>query len=54
MAISWLPDTGIGRMLGDYVSTSWVRGRAIPVFALSSEPFGGHLREAIYASTRIG
>jgi RTX calcium-binding nonapeptide repeat (4 copies)/BNR repeat-like domain len=54
MAISFLADTGLGRMLGDYVSTSYVRGRAIPVFALASEPFGGHLREAIYAATRIG
>lgn len=53
MATSWLPDTGLGRMLGDYISTSYVRGRAVPVFALASEPFGGRLRQAIYASTRI-
>jgi hypothetical protein len=53
MAISWLPDTGLGRMLGDYVSTSYVRGRPIPVFALASEPFAGRLREAIYATTRV-
>ena len=54
MAISWLPDTGLGRMLGDYISMSYVRGRPIPVFALASEPFGGRFRQAIYATTRIG
>ena len=54
MAMSWLPDTGLGRMLGDYVSTSYVRGRPIPVFALASELVGERFREAIYASTRIG
>jgi hypothetical protein len=53
MAETWLADTGLGRMLGDYVSTSYVRGRPIPVFALAAEPFGGQLREAIYASPRI-
>jgi hypothetical protein len=53
MSMLWLPDTGLGRMLGDYVSTSYVRGRPVPVFALAVEPFGGQLREAIYASTRI-
>jgi hypothetical protein len=53
MSMLWLPDTGLGRMLGDYVSTSYVRGRPVPVFALAAEPFGGQLREAIYASTRI-
>jgi hypothetical protein len=53
MSMLWLPDTGLGRMLGDYVSTSYVRGRPVPVFALAVEPIGGQLREAIYASTRI-
>ena len=53
MSMLWLPDTGLGRMLGDYVSTSYVRGRPVPVFALAVEPFGGQFREAIYASTRI-
>jgi hypothetical protein len=53
MSMLWLPDTGLGRMLGDYVSTSYVRRRPVPVFALAVEPFGGQFREAIYASTRI-
>jgi hypothetical protein len=32
MRLEWLPDAG-GRFVGDYVSTSFVGGRAIPVFA---------------------
>jgi RTX calcium-binding nonapeptide repeat (4 copies) len=54
MAISSLPDTGLGAMLGDYIALSYVRGRPIPVFALALDPLGDRLREAIYASPRIG
>jgi hypothetical protein len=54
MAISSLPDTGLGAMLGDYIALSYVRGKPIPVFALALDPFDGHLREAIYAATQIG
>jgi hypothetical protein len=54
MAISSLPDTGLGAMLGDYIATSYVRGKPIPVFTLALDPLGDRLREAIYAATRIG
>jgi hypothetical protein len=54
MAISSLPDTGLGAMLGDYVAASYVRGKPIPVFALAFDPLGDRFREAIYAATRIG
>jgi hypothetical protein len=54
MAISSLPDAGLGVMLGDYVALSYVRGKPVPVFALALDPFGGRFREAIYASPRIG
>jgi len=54
MAISSLPDTGLGAMLGDYVAASYVRGKPIPVFALALDPLGDRFREAIYAATRIG
>lgn len=54
MAISSLPDTGLGAMLGDYIALSYVRGKPIPVFALALDPLGDRLREAIYAATRIG
>jgi hypothetical protein len=54
MAISSLSDTDLGAMLGDYVALSYVRGKPIPVFALALDPLGDRLREAIYASPRIG
>jgi hypothetical protein len=36
-------------MLGDYVATAFVNGRAVPVFALAAEPQSGSLRQAIFA-----
>ena len=35
MQIQWLADTTLGAMLGDYISVSYVRGRAVPVLALA-------------------
>ncbi len=52
MQLGWLADTSSGRMLGDYISVSWARGRPVPVFALGSERRGGSFREAIFATTR--
>jgi hypothetical protein len=53
MPFAWLADTGIGRMVGDYVSTSYVRGRPVPVLSLATEPEGGELRQAVFATTRL-
>jgi len=53
MRPSWLANTISGRMLADYISVSWSRGRAVPVFALASEPHGRSFREAIFATTRL-
>ena len=50
---SWLADTGLGRMLGDYISTSWVRRKAIPVFPLASPPTRGSYQEQIFATTTL-
>ncbi len=52
MPIGWLANTGLGRMLGDYVSTSWVGGRPVPVFSLAGAPVGGRYRQAIFATVR--
>jgi hypothetical protein len=52
MKLGWLAATSLGLMTGDYISTSFVGGRPVPVFALSSPPSGGSLREAIFVSTR--
>jgi RTX calcium-binding nonapeptide repeat (4 copies) len=47
---NWLAYTGLGRMLGDYISTSWVGGRPMPVFPLASPPIRGGYREAVFAT----
>jgi hypothetical protein len=52
MQLDWLPDTaGIatgGRMVGDYVSTSFMHGRAFPFFAEANPPKSdGSFDEAI-------
>lgn len=49
----WMADTSLGRMLGDYVSVSWSRGRPIGVFSLAFPPSGGAFRQSIFASTRV-
>jgi hypothetical protein len=54
MLPAWMADTSLGRMLGDYVSVSWSRGRPVPVFSLAAVPAGDVLRQAIFATTRLG
>jgi hypothetical protein len=49
----WLADTGIGRMLGDYISTSWVGGKPMPIFPLASAPVRGGFREQIFATQTL-
>jgi hypothetical protein len=41
MTLSWLPNTNQGRMVGDYISTSFVGGPAFPAFAVASAPTSG-------------
>jgi hypothetical protein len=42
MTLSWLANTTQGRMVGDYISTSFNgSGTAFPVFAVASAPTGG-------------
>ena len=53
MQTYWMADTSLGRMLGDYVSVSWVRGRPIAVFSLAFEPVGDLFRQSIFATTRL-
>ena len=49
----WMADTSLGRMLGDYVSVSWSRGRPIAVFSLAFEPIGDLYRQSVFATTRL-
>jgi hypothetical protein len=41
MTLSWLPNTTQGRMVGDYISTSFSGGPAFPAFALANAPTSG-------------
>jgi hypothetical protein len=50
MLLEWLAETTLGRMLGDYISVSFVGGKAVPVLALSGEPSVGGYTEAVFAS----
>ena len=49
MRISWLADTALGGMLGDYISVSFVRGRPVGVVALAGPPSRAGHDEAIFA-----
>src|SRR6266852_3776088 len=41
MTLSWLPNTTQGRMVADYISTSFVSAPAFPAFAVASAPTSG-------------
>ena len=41
MTLSWLPNTNQGRMVADYLSTSFVGSPAFPAFAVASAPTSG-------------
>jgi hypothetical protein len=50
MPTSWMPNTTSGRMLGDYISVDYARGRPLVVWVLASEPVGTSFRQAVYAT----
>lgn len=50
MLVTWLPDTSLGYMVGDYISTSYVNGKAFGVFAIAHQPTGGVFDEAMYTN----
>ena len=41
MKLSWLPPTSLGRMVGDYISTSFSGGLAYPFFSFAQAPASG-------------
>lgn len=49
MALGWLPETRSGRMVGDYISTSFAGANAVPVFAVASTP-GRRFNQAMFAA----
>ena len=50
MALSRIAFAG-GAMVGDYISTSFAGGRAVPVFTLAQSSLRGRFRQATYASS---
>jgi hypothetical protein len=50
MTLSWLASTSQGRMVGDYVSTSFAGGVTHPFFAVANAPSGSVFDEAIYTT----
>lgn len=49
---TWLPSTTLGQMVGDYISTSYVDGKAFGVFAGARAPSGGKFFE-VMATTKV-
>jgi hypothetical protein len=45
MNLSWIASTSQGRMVGDYISTSFAGNKAIPVFAIAKPLDNGAFRE---------
>lgn len=50
MTLSWLPSTTSGRMVGDYIATSFAGGKAFGVFAVAKAKSGSTFDEAIYTT----
>jgi len=48
MRLSYLPNTSQGRMVGDYMSTSFVKGKAIPIIPSAGPPSGTVFNQAMY------
>ncbi len=51
MALSWLPSTNQGVMVGDYISTSFLGGNAWGVIAVATAPRKGLFNEAMFTPT---
>ena len=50
MALSWLPSTDSGQMVGDYIATSFASGNAYGFFAVAKAKSGSTFNEAIYTT----
>jgi hypothetical protein len=50
MLITWLPETGGGRDVGDYSSACYVSGKAFGLFAVANANVGTQFDEAIYTT----
>lgn len=50
MRLDWLAPTSIGRMVGDYVASVFVPGRALGIVVLAGPPQGASLEEALFVA----
>jgi len=50
MSLSWLPSTDSGLMVADYISTSFIGGKAYGFFAVAKAKSGSTFDEAIYTT----
>jgi hypothetical protein len=46
--VTWTPDTTQGRMVGDYISTSWIGNKAFGAFAAANAPSGSVFDQRIF------
>jgi hypothetical protein len=51
MTLSWLANTKLGAMVGDYVGVAYSNGRAFPAIAVARANSGTTFDEAIYSTT---
>ncbi|HEV3000539.1 MAG TPA: sialidase family protein [Solirubrobacteraceae bacterium] len=52
MSMSWIPDTTQGRMVGDYISSSFGSdGNAHPAFAVASAPSSGVFAQPVFTAS---
>ena len=51
VSFDWIAATDGGLMVGDYISTSFAGGRAVPVFVLARRPTGDRLHESTFAAS---
>jgi len=48
LSLAWIANTSQGRMVGDYISTSFVGGPAYPAIAEATAPVAGVFNEAMF------
>jgi hypothetical protein len=53
MQLSWIAATSQGRMVGDYISSSFTNGGVRPVFAAASAPTGSLFNESMFTPTSL-
>ena len=50
MQLKWLPDSDLGKMVADYISTSYVNGKPYSVFAVANPLYTALYNEAMYTT----